>query len=156
VYFVPAFVGLGAPYWDPTAKALICGMTYNTDKRHIVRAALESIAFQIDDVLEALEQGDAVDVSDIKVDGKPTENSFLMKFQAGISGKTIVKNCVVEASAYGSALLAGLATGFWKREDIQGLIRHGEVVRPEMPPEERAALHAGWRNAVSLSISKHY
>lgn len=154
VYLVPAFAGLGAPYWAPGAKALIYGMSYDTDARHIVRAALESIAYQVADVVEALEEG-GVDIAALRVDGKPTENGFLMQFQADISGKTIVKNAVEEASAFGSALMAGLATGFWQQADIPALIRHGDSLHPRMDRGERERLRREWKRAVDLSIFKN-
>ena len=129
-------------------------MSYDTDARHIIRAALESIAYQVADVVEALEEG-GVDIAALRVDGKPTENGFLMQFQADISGKTIVKNAVEEASAFGSALMAGLATGFWQQADIPALIRRGDSLHPRMDRGERERLRREWKRAVDLSIFKN-
>jgi glycerol kinase len=153
VYFVPAFGGLGAPHWEPSAKAVIYGMSFDSDKRHIVRSALESIAFQIADVVTELERS-GVEINELHVDGKPTENKFLMKFQAGITGKRITKNRVEEASAYGASLMAGLATKYWKIDDINGLIRYGETIKPNMSEHERESMLNGWREAVRASIGK--
>lgn len=152
VYFVPAFGGLGAPHWQPAAKALIWGMSFDTDRRHVVRATLESIAYQIADVVAVLEQNSGIFIESLKVDGKPTENYFLMKFQAGITGKKIIKNRVEEASAYGSALMAGLASGYWSREDIGNLIKHKDIIKPEMPESQKEVLLAGWHEAIKLSV----
>lgn len=154
VYFVPAFGGLGAPYWEPTAKAVIYGLSFDSDKRHVVRAALESIAFQIADVISELEKS-GVTVNDLYVDGKPTENCFLMKFQSGITGKKIIKNVIEEASAYGAALMAGLATAYWRTDEIDGLIRYGETVLPEMDESERKTLLYGWHEAIKASIGNN-
>ena len=151
VYFVPAFTGLGAPHWSPNAKALITGMTFDTVKAHIVRAALESIAFQITDVIKVIESDSGLHFDSLMVDGKPTENKFLMEFQASICGKKIILNCVEEASAYGSALLAGLGTGFWNESDLQNLIRHGDTFLPVLPESQVNCLYAGWSRAVSLA-----
>lgn len=152
VYFVPAFGGLGAPYWEPNAKAIITGMSFDTDKRYIVRAALESIAYQIYDVIDTLENRSGIVLDSLKVDGKPTENEFLMALQAGITNKKIIKNRIEEASAYGSALMAGIATGYWGKNDICKLINHDRVIEPDMTEDERNMLINGWREAVKLSI----
>lgn len=154
VYLVPAFGGLGAPYWKPNAKAIIYGLSFDSDRRTVVRAGLESIAYQIADVVSELDKGENLISDSLMVDGKPTENKFLMKFQAGITGKKIVKNSIEEASAYGSALMAGLATGYWKKENINSLVKHGETIRPEMSSAERQRLLAGWHQAVICSIGE--
>lgn len=152
VYFVPAFGGLGAPYWAPQAKAVIVGMTFDTDRKNIVRAALESIAYQISDVVSELESDTGINIGILRVDGKPTENNLLMKFQADITGKTLVKNGVEEASAYGSALMAGLAVGFWTLDEIDSLVKCGETIIPDMSSNERKALLDGWHDAVRRSV----
>ena len=154
VYFVPAFGGLGAPYWEPTAKAVIYGLTFDSDRRHVVRAALESIAFQIAEVISELEEN-GVDIDEMRVDGKPTENKFLMKFQAGITGKKITKNGVEEASAYGAVLMAGLATGYWGTEEIDSLVRNGETITPDMEDAEKERLIKGWHKAVTAAIGNN-
>ncbi len=151
VYFVPAFSGLGAPHWAPDAKALLTGMTFDTDKRHIVRAALESIAYQITDVVKAIEADTGLAFDSLMVDGKPTENRFLMEFQASLCGKAIVRNRVEEASAYGSALLAGLGTGFWQAADLDRLIRHGAIFSPCLSRKQVDALYDGWCKAIALA-----
>lgn len=152
VYFVPAFGGLGAPYWAPNAKAAIIGMSFDTDRKDIVKAALESIAYQITDVVCELESESGVHIDRIRVDGKPTENSLLMQFQADISGKELIKNGVEEASAYGAAIMGGLAVGFWKLDEIDTLIRQRESIKPHMSEQKRRVLLDGWHDAVRRSI----
>lgn len=152
VYFVPAFSGLGAPYWEPEAKGMIYGLSLDCDYRHVVRAALESIAYQICDVVTTIEQETGITIDCIRVDGKPTTNHFLMMFQSAVSGKEILKNGIEEASAYGSALLAGLAVGIWKNTDISQLVQHKDIIKAEMPEEERKQLLDGWHRAVKQSI----
>lgn len=154
VYLVPAFGGLGAPYWTPSAKAIIYGLSFDSDKRTVVRAGLESIAYQIADVVAELDKGTGLSFDSLRVDGKATENRFLMQFQADITGKKIIKNSVEEASAYGAALMAGLATGLWKKEEINNLVRHGEIISPEMTTAERQRLLAQWHQAVACSINR--
>ena len=153
VYFVPAFVGLGAPHWDSRVKALICGISFNTEKSHIVRAALESIAYQIKDVVDCIEEYSGIHIAALRVDGKPSENKFLMHFQADILGKSIIKNSIKEASAYGSALMAGLATGVWQESDIENLLKTGDTIECSMSKEQANKLYEGWKNAIKMDKS---
>lgn len=154
VYLVPAFSGLGAPYWEGDAKAVLYGMDFGTTKEHIVRAMLESIAYQIRDVVDCVEESAGVQIREIRADGKPTENQLLMQFQADILGKEIVVSRVQEASAYGSALLAGLASGFWKKEEIQSLLKTSGHIVPQMEKEKVQTYYEGWKRAVAASIGK--
>ena len=149
VYFVPAFVGLGAPYWDNTARACLSGMARNTQKAHVVRAALESIAYQIKDLISLMENTGEIQLQELRVDGGPTKNGFLMQFQADILCKTVAKSEIEEVSALGAAFMAGLATGFWK--DINEIISLREsalVYNPELDAEKSTVLYDGWEKAV--------
>lgn len=154
VYFVPAFSGLSAPYWAGNAKAILYGMNFGTTKEHIVRAALESIAYQICDVVECIEESTGLKIKKIKADGKATENQLLMQFQADILEKEIAISRVQEASAYGAALLAGLASGFWKKEDIHSLLKISRCIFPKMKKENVRKNYTGWKYAVTASIGK--
>lgn len=154
VYFVPAFSGLGAPYWAGNAKAILYGMNFGTTKEHIVRAALESIAYQIRDVVECIEESTGLKIEKIKADGKATENQLLMQFQSDILGKEIEISRVQEASAYGAALLSGLASGFWKKEDIQPLLKISRSIFPKMQEKDVRRNYTGWKHAVTVSIGK--
>ncbi|MBN1925827.1 MAG: glycerol kinase GlpK [Prolixibacteraceae bacterium] len=147
VYFVPAFVGLGAPYWDNNARACISGMPRNTTKAHVVRAALESIAYQIKDLIILMEG--EIKLQELRVDGGPTKNNFLMQFQADILGRKVNRSEIEEVSAIGSAYMAGLATGFWKDTDeIKSLRNKGSIFEPEMDILTAAELYKGWDKAV--------
>ena len=149
VYLVPAFAGLGAPHWDPYARGLLAGITRGTTAAHVARAALEAIAFQVADVLEAMEADAGVRLADLRVDGGAAANALLMQLQADFLGVPVVKPAVLETTALGAAYLAGLAVGYW--QDLLDLARQREVDRiftPKMPAEEVARLRAGWRKAV--------
>ena len=154
VYFVPAFVGLGAPYWDNSARACISGMPRNTTKEHIVRAALEAIAYQIKDLVTLMEnQGDVI-LQELRVDGGPTNNKFLMQFQADILNRNIVRAEIEEVSALGATFMAGLATGFWKDlDEIRSLRENILVFNPGLQDEEVERLYTGWKKAVKRSLS---
>ncbi len=154
VYLVPAFSGLGAPYWEGDAKAILYGMDFGTRKEHIVRAMLESIAYQIRDVVDCIEESAGVEITQIRADGKPTENKLLMQFQADILNKEIVVSKVQEASAYGSALLAGLAVGFWEKGEIKSLLKTAGRIVPRMEQEKVQTYYDGWKHAVAVSIGK--
>jgi len=150
VYMVPAFVGLGAPYWDPYARGLIIGLTRGTGRAHIVRATLESTAYQTREVLEAMAQDSGLSLKALRVDGGAVVNEFLMQFQADILGVPVERPVVNETTALGAAYLAGLAVGFWKdRAEIAGLWDRDKVFLPTMPPHVRERLWQGWRKAVS-------
>ncbi|MCC5930458.1 MAG: glycerol kinase GlpK [Cyclobacteriaceae bacterium] len=155
VYLVPAFVGLGAPYWDNQARALICGMNRGTGKAHIIRAALESIAYQVKDLIDLMVQGAGLSLQELRVDGGPSSNRMLMQFQSDILQCRLNKSQVDEASALGAALMAGLALGIYP--DLQALqsVRSNEVnYSCAMPSEESRKLYEGWKNALSKAITK--
>lgn len=150
VYFVPAFVGLGAPYWDPYARGTITGLTRGAGKSHLVRAALESIAYQSRDVLEAMERDSGISLRALGVDGGAAANNLLCQFQADILDVPVERPVVAETTALGAAYLAGLATGFWT--DLEEIARNHQVERrfsPSRSDEERSRLYNGWLEAVS-------
>ncbi len=149
VYFVPSFVGLGAPYWDNHARACISGMARNTKKAHIVRAALESIAYQIKDLIDLMAHQGDIDLKELRVDGGPTRNSFLMQFQSDMLQKEVVRSDIEEISALGAAFMAGLACGFWKDlNEIKSLRKVDKTFIPAMRGEEIDKLYTGWKVAV--------
>jgi glycerol kinase len=150
VYLVPAFVGLGAPHWDPYARGTIVGLTRGSSREHIVRAALESIAYQTHDVLEGMHLDSLINVSELRVDGGAARNDFLMQFQADILGIPVVRPANTETTAAGAAYLAGLAVGFWKSVDEIGeMWQRDRTFEPQMPASERESLIEGWARAVS-------
>jgi glycerol kinase len=152
VVFVPAFVGLGAPYWDAYARGTIVGMTRGTTKAHIARAALESIANQSADLLEAMQKDAAMPLTELRVDGGASRNDLLMQFQAGVLGVPVVRPKVTETTALGAAYLAGLATGFWSsQEEIAAQWQIERRFEPRMSADERAARLGIWRRAVERS-----
>ena len=149
VYFVPAFVGLGAPHWDSQARGLLTGLTRATSRAHIVRAALESIAYQTRELVEAMEADSGETLSELRVDGGATANNFLMQFQADVLGRPVVRPSDSETTALGAAYLAGLATGFWKSvEELESFWRAERIFEPRMAASRRDELYAGWRRAV--------
>ena len=152
VYVVPAFVGLGAPYWDMYARGAILGLTRGTTKAHLVRATLESLAYQTRDVISAMEQDAETSLSTLRVDGGATNNSLLMQFQADILGKPVQRAAIVETTALGAAYLAGLAVGYWKEEDIRNNWQVGASFDPHMEIETRESLYKGWQKAVERSM----
>lgn len=149
VYVVPAFTGLGAPHWDMYARGAILGLTRGAGRNHIIRAALESIAYQTGDVLSAMEEDTGIDIRELRVDGGASANQFLMQFQADESGRSILRPVIRETTALGAAYLAGLAAGVWSsREEIAGQWTLERRFEPAIPPEERKGLQAGWKRAV--------
>lgn len=149
VYFVPAFVGLGAPYWDNKARACISGMARNTKKAHIVRAALESIAYQVKDLIDLMVENSSIAFREMRADGGPTRNNFLMQFQADMLRKEVVRSNIEEVSALGSAFMAGLACGFWKDlDEIKALLKVDKSFNPNMTIGEIDKLYSGWKMAV--------
>jgi len=155
VYLVPAFVGLGAPYWDSEARAIITGMSSNTKKAHIVRAAEESIGYQIRDIIELMTEESGIPLKELRVDGGPTRDNFLMQFQADILNVPVVRIRIEELSALGSAFIAGLATGIWNNLEELILLREMDrVFLPKMGHEEREKLYEGWKRAVKLALSR--
>lgn len=152
VYLVPAFTGLGAPHWDQNARGTLLGITRGTTAGHLARAALESIAFQTLDVLEAMQLDSGIEIPELRVDGGATVNNTLMQFQADISGLPLVRPKISETTALGAAYLAGLAVGFWKNVDeIQDQWTPERRFEPAMSEAERTALVAQWHRAVNRS-----
>lgn len=153
VYIVPAFVGLGAPYWDMYARGTMVGLSRGTNKNHIIRAALESIAYQTRDVLEAMEDDSDIDLQALKVDGGAVENNFLMQFQSDILGVNVERPKITETTALGAAYLAGLAVGFWSnKEEIRKKWNVNRLFQPEMEEEMKESLYKGWKKAVTRSL----
>lgn len=153
VYIVPAFVGLGAPYWDSYARGTITGITRGAKKEHLVRATLESLAYQTFDVLKAMQEDSGIELKALKVDGGACANNFLMQFQADVLGVQVDRPEVIETTALGAAYLAGLATGYWKDKDE--VAENWAVSRsflPDMEEEKRISLLSGWHEAVKRSL----
>jgi glycerol kinase len=149
-YLVPAFVGLGAPYWDSNARGILSGVTAGTDRARLVRATLESIAFQTRDLVAAMEADTGHKLKELRVDGGAAANNFLMQFQADILGSRIVRPADIETTALGAAYLAGLATGVYKSiGDVEKFWRAERVFEPQMPADRREGLLAGWKSAVA-------
>ncbi len=149
VYLVPAFAGLGAPWWDPSARAAISGLTLGTGKAHVVRAALEAIAYQVKDLVDGMTGRAGIALEELRVDGGPTKNRFLMQFQADMLGSPINVSPIEEASALGAVVMNGLARGAWHSLDEAAAIRTGDrPVAPQMARAEVARLHGGWLEAV--------
>ncbi|HOB76819.1 MAG TPA: glycerol kinase GlpK [Phycisphaerae bacterium] len=147
VYFVPALAGLGAPYWDRFAGGLIIGLTRGTRREHLARAALESLAYQTRDVVEAMERQLGRRIRSLRADGKPSQNDFLMQFQADMLGVPVTRSAVTETTALGAAVAAGIAAGIWDEKVIDNRPA-GKVFEPRMSDDEREALYARWREAV--------
>ncbi|WED24179.1 glycerol kinase GlpK [Vibrio sp. JC009] len=154
VYMVPAFVGLGAPYWDPHARGTITGLTRGVNKNHIIRAALESIAYQSRDVLEAMQDDSGLKLNQLRVDGGAVANDFLMQFQSDIMGTKVVRPKVRESTALGAAMLAGLAIGYWNSfNELSDKKEIDKQFLPEMSLEARAKSYKGWLEAVERTKS---
>ena len=152
VYYVPALVGLGAPHWEPYARGTIVGITRGTTKAHLARAALESMAYQTRDVVEAMEKDSGISLPEFRADGGAAENSWLMQFQADILGVPVEVPEVTETTALGAAYMAGLATGFWQsRDELVDKWRLGRRYEPQMGEEERDRLYARWKDALERS-----
>ncbi|MGI5873272.1 MAG: glycerol kinase GlpK [Bacillota bacterium] len=151
VYVVPAFVGLGAPYWNPYARGVICGLSRGSSCRHLIRATLESLAYQTYDVLAAMTRDAGTALKSLKVDGGAAANNFLMQFQADIIQKAVQRPKTIETTALGAAYFAGLAAGFWKNTDeIIANRQVDRVFEPKMDTAQRDALLKGWENAVGM------
>ena len=149
VHVVPAFVGLGAPYWDPEARGAVLGLTRGVTRAHLVRATLESLAFQIRDVADAMAADAGSPLQALRVDGGASANDFLMQFQADLLGLPVERPALVETTAVGAAQLAGLAVGFWRTpKELAAMRRKDRRFRPRMPAERREALYRGWQEAV--------
>ncbi len=153
VYLVPAFVGLGAPYWDMYARGAILGLTRGAKREHIVRAALESICYQTRDVLEAMQKDSGITLKSLKVDGGAVANNFLMQFQSDILGVPVDRPKVIETTALGAAYLAGLAVGYWKdKNDISAKWQIDRTFKPQMDIDTKERLYKGWKKAVKRSM----
>ena len=154
VYVVPAFTGLGAPYWDMYARGTIVGITRGVKAAHIVRATLEAIAYQTKDVLHAMEEDSGIDLKQLKVDGGAVANDFLMQFQADILDTNVERPKIVETTALGAAYLAGLAVGFWKdKEEIKRNWKIDKTFKANMESGKRDKLYRNWKRAVERSLS---
>jgi len=150
VYLVPAFVGLGAPHWDSDARGVLSGITRETGRAHLARAALECIAYQTRELVEAMEADSGERLSELRVDGGATVNNFLMQFQADILGRPIVRPVDIETTALGAAYLAGLALGFWKNvAEIESFWRAERRFEPQMQRVVRERLFGEWKQAVA-------
>jgi glycerol kinase len=155
VYLVPAFVGLGAPYWDPDARGAFLGLTRGVTRAHLVRAALEALAYQTRDVVDAMAAAAGAPLKVLRVDGGASSNDFLMQLQADVLGVTVDRPKLIETTAAGSAFLAGLAVGFWRSQaELAGARTLGKRFTPKMAPAARDALYAGWRDAVARVRSR--
>ncbi len=154
VYIVPAFVGLGAPYWDSQAEGIITGLTRGANKKHIVRAALEAIAYEVYDLVKIMEEENNVEIKAIKVDGGACVNNFLMQFQADILNKYLLRPTSIEVTALGACYLAGLSVGLWNEKDLERLAIIDQEFKPNMSYEERNKLINGWHKAIEKSILK--
>ena len=151
-YVVPAFTGLGAPYWDQYARGTIVGLTRGVNKYHIIRATLESLAYQVNDVLEAMKADSGMDLSSLKVDGGASANDFLMQTQADLSSAPVNRPRCVETTAMGAAYLAGLAAGYWKDiEDVKKNWATDKIFVPAIDSEKREQMLEGWKRAVACS-----
>jgi glycerol kinase len=151
VYLVPAFVGLGAPYWDPYARGALVGITRGTTRAHIARAALEAIAYQSRDVLDAMTDDAVLPIQALRVDGGAAVNGFLCQFQSDILGVEVLRPSVTETTGLGAAYLAGVGAGLWATADLGGRWRLGRRFAPSLPEAAREAAYAGWRRAVERS-----
>jgi glycerol kinase len=149
VYIVPAFTGLSAPWWDQYARGTIVGITRGANRNHLIRASLESMAYQIRDVIGCMEQDAGIRVSDLKVDGGAAANNFVMQFQADQLGVTVLRPKVADTTARGAAFLAGLAVGFWKdKADLRGAFTLDREFQPAPDRAGADKLYAGWSRAV--------
>ena len=153
-YVVPAFTGLGAPWWSQRARGTIVGMTRGFSRAHLIRATLESLAYQTHDIVRAMEKDAGIQVAELKVDGGASANDFLMQFQADLLGAQVCRPRCIETTALGAAYLAGLAVGYWEGlEDVRQNWAVDRVFRPEIPTERSTTLLNGWRRAVACSLA---
>ncbi|MEM6395049.1 MAG: glycerol kinase GlpK [Bacteroidota bacterium] len=152
VYVVPAFAGLGAPYWDMYARGAIFGLTRGTNKSHLVRATLNSMAYQVRDVLEAMQEDAGIELSALRVDGGASANDLLLQFQSDMLDKAVERPKVTETTAFGAACLAGLAVGYWQKENVSQAWQLDKRFKPEMGGEEREKRYKGWKKAVERTM----
>ena len=153
VYVVPAFAGLGAPYWNQHARGTITGLTRGSTSSHIARAAVESIAFQTMDVLKAMEADSAISIKELRVDGGATKNDLLMQFQSDVLNTKVVRPTVTETTALGAAYLAGIAVGFWNIDELQQQWQIEKIFSPSITDADRNELTEGWKKAVTAALS---
>ncbi len=151
VYFVPAFAGLGAPYWDSHAKGMISGLTLSATKNHVVRAALESMAYQTKDILDIMQDDSGIILKELNVDGGASANNFLMQFQSDLLQVKVNRPEMIESTALGAALMAGLAVGLWKKETLKHLRLSDKVFTPSMDKDSTLRYYKGWKDAVERS-----
>ena len=152
-YIVPAFTGLGAPYWDPYARGALMGLTRGVNKNHIVRAALESMAYQTYDLMNSMTEDMGYEIKTFKVDGGACANDFLLEFQSDIINMQLYRPECIETTSLGAAYLAGLATGYWKNtDDIISNWQINNIFRPDMDEERRQTLIDGWHRAVKCTL----
>ncbi|MDV7712699.1 glycerol kinase GlpK [Enterococcus casseliflavus] len=152
VYVVPAFTGLGAPYWDSDARGAVFGLTRGTTKEDFVRATLQAVAYQSKDVIDTMKKDSGIDIPLLKVDGGAAKNDLLMQFQADILDIDVQRAANLETTALGAAYLAGLAVGFWKDlDELKSMAEEGQMFTPEIPAEERDNLYEGWKQAVAAT-----
>ena len=153
VYVVPAFTGLGAPYWNPYARGIVTGLTRGTSKEHFIRAVLESLAYQAEEVIEAMEKDSGIELRALRVDGGASANNFLMQFQADMLQKHVLRPECIETTALGAAYLAGLAVGFWKdKDDIRSNWALERTFAQVMEPKDRDRRLKGWKKAVRAAL----
>jgi glycerol kinase len=149
VYMVPAFTGLGAPYWNQHARGMIIGLTRGSTNAHIARAAVESIAYQSMDVLKAMEADAGISIKEVRVDGGATVNNYLMQFQSDILNTKVIRPHITETTALGAAYLSGLATGFWNDlKEIESYWQKERAFEPIMKNELRESYHKNWKKAI--------
>lgn len=153
VVFVPAFVGLGAPYWRSDVRGAIFGLTRDTSREDIVRAALESLAFQTKDVLDSMVTDSSIDVRTLKVDGGACQNDYLMQFQADILDVLVDRPIVVESTAVGTAMMAGVNAGIWTMEDLSSIKKSNKIFSSKIPNEERDRRYSSWKNAIERVLA---
>lgn len=154
VYVVPAFTGLGAPYWNPYARGMVVGLSRGSKKEHFIRAALESLAYQTAEVIEAMEKDSGITLKKLFVDGGASANDFLLQFQADILNNQVLRPVCIETTALGAAYLAGIAVGFWKdKADVRQNWAVSKTFQPNMPMQQRTAKIKGWKRAVRCAIA---
>lgn len=154
VYVVPAFTGMGAPYWEPDARGIIVGLSRGSNKNHLIRATLESLAYQSKDVIDAMLGDSSVSLKDIKVDGGVSANNFLMQFLADITATCVERPINTETTSTGAAFLAGLAVGYWTdRQEIMHLREIDKKFKPHIDDKKRKSLYQGWQKAVKAALN---
>jgi glycerol kinase len=153
VYVVPAFTGLGAPYWKPNARGAVFGLTRGTTNNDFIKATLQSLAYQTKDLVDSMKEDSGVDIPSLHVDGGAARNNYLLQFQADILGMPVIRAANVESTALGAGFMAGLGVGFWKDQDeLKSLVNTGTTFNPKMSEDRRKKLYAGWQQAVKATI----